>query len=51
MKNVRNVVSTMITKEFASFRGNIHYHDLNYIYHYTSEEMDTDKYLVNLSIS
>ena len=30
MKNIHNVVDVMITKEFASSRGAIHYHSLNY---------------------
>ena len=51
MKNVHNVVSTMITKEFASSRGAIHYHSLNYTDQSTSEEIDADKCLVNLSIA
>ena len=51
MKNVHNVVSTMITKEFASSRGAIHYHSLNYTDQSTSEEIDADKCLVKLSIA
>ena len=31
LKNIHNVVDTMITKEFASSRDAIHYHSLNYI--------------------
>ena len=50
MKNVHNVVSTMITKQFVSSRGAIHYHSLNYTDQSTSEEIDTDRCLVNLSI-
>ena len=41
----------MITKELASSRSAIHYHILNYTDQSTSEEIDTDKHLVNLSIS
>ena len=41
----------MITKEFASSRGSIHYHSLNYTDQATSEELDADKYLVNISIT
>ena len=37
MKNVHNVVSTMMTKEFASSRGAIHYHILNYTDQSTSK--------------
>ena len=51
MKNVHNIVSTMITKEFASSWGAIHYHSLNYTDQSTSEEIDADKYIVNLSIA
>ena len=51
MKNVHNVVSTMITKEFTSSRVTIHYHSLNYTDQSTSEEIDADKCLVNLSIA
>ena len=51
MKNVHNIVHGMITKEFASSRGAIHYHSLNYSDQSTSEEIDADKCLVNLSIA
>ena len=51
MKNIHNVVSTMITKEFESFRGAIHYHSLNYTDQSTLEEIDDDKCLVNLCIT
>ena len=51
MKNVHNVVSIMITKEFASSRVDIHYHRLNYTDQSTLEETDADKCLVNLSIA
>ena len=50
MKNVRNVVSTIITKEFSSSRGTMYYHTLNYTDQSTSEAIDADKCLVNLSI-
>ena len=30
LKSIHNVVDTMITKEFATSRGVIHYHSLNY---------------------
>ena len=43
MKNVHNVVSTMIIKKLTSFRGAIHYHTLNYTDQSTSEEIDTNK--------
>ena len=46
MQNVHNVVHAMITKEFASSRGAIHYHSLNYSDQFTSEESDADKCLV-----
>ena len=51
MENIHNVVSTMITKEFASSRGAIHYHSLNYTDQSTLEKNDADKCLVNLSIA
>ena len=51
MKNVHNVEHAMITKEFASSRGAIHYHSLNYSDQSTSEEIGADKCLVNLSIA
>ena len=38
MKNIHNVVDTLITKEFASSRGAIHYHSLNYTDQSTSIE-------------
>ena len=41
----------MITKEFASSRGAIHCHSLNYTDRSTSEEIDADKCLVNLYIA
>ena len=47
---MHNVVDAMITKEFAFSRGAIHYHSLNYSDQLTSEEIDADKVLVNLSI-
>ena len=50
MKNIHNVVDAMITKEFASSWGAIHYHSLKYTDQSTSEEIDADKWLVNLSI-
>ena len=50
MKFFHNVVSTITTKEFASFRGTIHYHSLNYTDQSTSEKNDTDQCLVHLSI-
>ena len=37
MKTFHNTVSTMITKEFASSRGAIRYHSLNYTDQSTSE--------------
>ena len=51
MKNIHNAVSTIITKEFASSRGAIHYHSLNYTIQSTSGEIDADKCLINLSIA
>ena len=51
MKCFHNVVLTMITKEFTFSRGDIHYHSLNYTDPSTSEEIDGDKCLVNLSIA
>ena len=50
MKNIHNIVSIMITKELAYFRGAIHYHSLNYTDQSTSEEINADKCLINLSI-
>ena len=49
MKNIQNNVSTMIIKEFAVSRVAIHYHSLNYTDQFTTEEIDADKCLVNLS--
>ena len=51
MKCFHNIVLTMITKEFTFSRGDIHYHSLNYTDPSTSEEIDGDKCLVNLSIA
>ena len=51
MKNIHNVVDTLITKEFASSRGAIHYHSLNYTDQSTSIEKNMDKCLVTLSLS
>ena len=51
MKNVYNIVLNMITKEFTSSRGAIHYHSLNYTDQFTSEEIDSNKCLVNLFIA
>ena len=51
MKNIHNNVSTMITKEFEVSRVAIHYHSLHYTDQSTSEEIDADKFLVNLSIA
>ena len=42
MQNVHNVVDAMRTKEFASSRGTIHYHSLNYKGQSPSEEIDAD---------
>ena len=38
----------MITKDFVSSRGTIHYHSLNYTDRSISEAIDADKCLVNL---
>ena len=40
----------MITKEFVSSRGDIHYHSLNYIDQSTLNKFDDDECLVHLSI-
>ena len=40
----------MITKEFVSSRGDIHYHSLNYTDQSTLKEIDADECLVHLSI-
>ena len=50
MTNIHNIVSTMITKEFLSSQGTMHYHSLNYSDQSIAEEMYADKCLVNLSI-
>ena len=50
MENIHNVISIMITKEFTSSRGDIYYHSLNYTDQSTSEEIDANKYVVNLYI-
>ena len=42
MKNIHNVVDAMITKEFASSRGAIHYHSLNYTNQSTCIEIKMD---------
>ena len=41
----------MITKVFASSRGAIHYHSLNYTDQSTSEKNDANKCLVNLYLA
>ena len=51
MKNIHNVVDAMITKEFASSRGAIHYHSLNYTDQLSCIEIKMDKCLVTLSLS
>ena len=51
MENIHNVVDVMITKEFASSRGAIHYHSLNYTDQSTYIEIKMDKYVVTLSLS
>ena len=51
MKNIHNVVSTMITKEFESSRGAMHYHRLNYNDQSTLEEIDANKCLANQYIA
>ena len=48
MKHICNVLSIMITKDFVSSRGTIHYHSLNYTDRSISEAIDADKCLVNL---
>ena len=51
MQNIHNVVDDMMTKEFASSRGAIHYHSLNYTDQSTCIEIKMDKCLVTLSLS
>ena len=50
MKNIHNVVDVMITKEFASSRGAIHSHSLDYTNQSTCIEINMDKCLVTLSL-
>ena len=51
MKNIHNVEDAMITKEFTSSRGAIHYHSLNYTDQSTCIEIKMNKCLVTLSLS
>ena len=48
---MHNVVDAMITKEFTSSRGAIHYHSLNYTDQSTCIETKMNKCLVTLSLS
>ena len=51
MQNIHNVVDAMITKEFTSSKGAIHYHSLNYTDQSTCIKIKMDKCLVILSLS
>ena len=51
MKNIHNVNAVLISKEFASSRGSIHFHSLNHTDQSEDIEIKLDKCLVTLSIS
>ena len=51
IKNIHNAVDAMITTEFASSRGTVHHHSLNYTDPSTCIDIKRNKCLVILSLS